>query len=110
MYNKERTLKENWVIKIRKNIVTVNKTKRSLNSFDDKGFCVNNIERYPHDNDLYAFENDLINKAINAPLKLLINFCLIEDKNLLIENIKELTINDERELIFADITVYIDLP
>ena len=70
-----------------------------------------NFESYPHDNDLYLCKKNLINKK--ASLELLKRLGLekyIGDQNLIIENIKELTINDERELILAAITVYNDLP
>ena len=72
-----------------------------------------NFKSYPHDDDLYLFKKDLINKTNKAPLELLIKIAIkngIGHKNLLIENNKELTINDERELIPAAITVFNDLP
>ena len=50
---------------------------------------------------------------INASIELLLKLGLdkvLGEKNILIESFKELTINDERELIFSVITVYNDLP
>ena len=76
-------------------------TKISLNIFDDKRFYVNNIKSYPHDENLYLFKRDLVNKICEAYLNL--------NKDLLINNFKELTINDDRKLILAAITLYNDL-
>ena len=73
---------------------------------------MNNIESYPHDNDLYLFQQNLINRINNAAVELLIKLGLdkdVGDKNLLIENIKELTINDDREVMLAAITANLDL-
>ena len=87
-------------------MTTTKTSKISLNSFDDKGFYVNNIKSYPHDENLYLFKRDLVNKTCKAgwgraslvtptkakgpsPNK---NASLDGDKDLLIKNINELTI------------------
>ena len=64
------------------------------------------------DENLYLFKRDLVNKIDepgfpikNASVKLL-RRSLDGDKDLLINNIKELTINDDRKLILAAITLY----
>ena len=62
---------------------------------DDKRFFVNNIKSYPHDENLYLFKRDLVNKVNVASLDL--------DKDQLAINILELTINGDRELIMASI-------
>ena len=67
----------------------------SLTNFNDKRFYVNKFKNYPHDENLYLFKTDLVNK--------------IElDKNQLVNNILELTINDDSELIEAAIKLYND--
>ena len=88
----------------------------SLNTFDDKRFYVNYIKSYPHDEKVYLFKRDLLNKICEAgwgtkaeapsPIK---NASLDGDKDLLVNNILELTINDDRKLIEAAITLYNDL-
>ena len=91
-------------------MTTTKTSKISLNTFDDKRFYVNNIKSYPHDENLYLFKRDLINKIKNASLELLIKLGLELDinKDSLINNIKELAINDDRKLILAAITLYND--
>ena len=96
-------------------MTTTKTSKISLNTFDDKRFYVNKNKSYSHDENLYLFKKDLINKICeagstnkNASLKML-RRSLDGDKNLLINNIKELTINDDRKLILAAITLYNDL-
>ena len=98
-------------------------SKISLNSFDDKRFYVNNIKSYPHDKNLYLFKRDLVKKICEAgwgraslvtPTKAKgpsqkKNASLDGDKDLLVNNINELTINDDRKLILAAITLYNDL-
>ena len=66
------------------------------------------------DENLYLFKRDLVNKIgeagfpiKNASVKLL-RRSLDGDKDLLINNIKELTINDDRKLFLAAITLYND--
>ena len=101
MNNIQRTVDECRIQKIGNNMTTTKTTKISLNIFDDKRFYVNNIKNYPHDENLYLFKRDLVNKICEAYLNL--------NKDLLINNIKELTINDDRKLILAAITLYNDL-
>ena len=116
MYNTERTVDECRIQKIGDNMTTTKTSKISLNTFDDKRFYVNNIKSYPHDENLYLFKRDLINKIsvaswgtkTKAP-SLIKNASLDGDKDLLVNNILELTINDDRNLIEAAITLYNDL-
>ena len=123
MYNTERSVDECRIQKIGDNMTTTKTSKISLNTFDDKRFYGNNIKSYPHDENLYLFKRDLVNKICEAgwgraslvtPTKakspsLIKNASLDGDKDLLINNIKELTINDDRKLILAAITLYNDL-
>ena len=67
--------------------MTTKTSKISLNAFDDKRFCVNNIKSYPHDENLYLFKRDLVTKINVASLDL--------DKDQLTNNILELSINDD---------------
>ena len=101
MNNTQRTVDESRIQKVGNNMTTTKTSKISLNIFDDKRFYVNNIESYPHDENLYLFKRDLVNKICEAYLNL--------NKDLLIINILELTINDDRKLIEAAITLYNDL-
>ena len=111
MYNSERSVDECRIQKVGDNMTTTKTSKISLNTFDDKRFYVNNIKSYPHDENLYLFKRDLINKIKNASLELLIKLGLELDinKDSLINNIKELTINDDRKLFLATITLYNEL-
>ena len=122
MYNTERSVDECRIQKVGDNMTTTKTSKISLNTFD-KRFYGNNIKSYPHDENLYLFKRDLVNKICDAgwgraslvtPTKaksrsLIKNASLDGDKDLLINNIKELTINDDRKLILAAITLYNDL-
>ena len=130
MYNTERTVDERRIQKFGDNMTTIKTSKISLNTFDDKRFYVNNIKSHPHDENLYLFKRDLVNKICeagwgrpslvtptkaktpspikNASVKLL-RRSLDEDKDLLVNNILELTINDDRKLIEATITLFNDL-
>ena len=97
-------------------MTTTKTSKISLNVFDDKRFYVNNIKSYPQDENLYLFKRDLINKICEAGWgtkaegpSLIRRTSLDGDKDLLINNILELTINDDRKLIEAAITLYNDL-
>ena len=86
-------------------------SKISLNTFDYKTFYVNNIKSYPHDENLYLFKRDLVNKINNTILELLIKLGLNVSKESLesiINNILELTINDDRLIIEAAIKLYND--
>ena len=69
-------------------MTTTKTTKIRLNTFHDQSFYVNNIKSYPHDENLYLFQRDLVNKIKAALLDL--------DKDQLANNILELTINDDR--------------
>ena len=111
MYNTERSVDECRIQKVGDNMTTTKTSKISLNTFDDKRFYVNNIRSYPHDENLYLFKRDLINKIKNPSLELLIKLGLELDinKDSLINNVKELTIKDDRKLILAVITLYNDL-
>ena len=115
MYNTERTVDECRMQKVGDNITTTKTSKISLNTFDDKKFCVNNIKSYPLDGNLYLFKRDLVNKICEAvsPNRIasvkLLRRSLDGDKDLLVYNILELTINDDRKLIEAAIALYNDL-
>ena len=89
-------------------MTTTKTSKISVNTFDDKRFYVNNNKNYPHDENLYLLKKDLINKIWETG-SLIKKASLDGDKDLLVNNILELTINDDRELIEAAITLYNDL-
>ena len=115
MYNTERSVDECRIQKFGDNMTTTKTSKISLNTFDDRRFDVNNIKSYCHDANLYLFKRDLVNKISeagslikNASVKLL-RRSLDGDKDLLVNNILELTINDDRKLFEAAITLYNDL-
>ena len=98
--------------KVGDNMTTTKTSKISLNTFDDKRFYVNNNKSYPHDENLYLFKRDLVNKIKNTSLEVLIKLRLDvgkESLESLIKNILELTINDDRMLIEANIKLYNDL-
>ena len=121
LYNTERTVDECRIEKVGDNMTTTKTSKISLNRFDDKRFYVNNIKSHPHDENLYLFKRDLINKICEAgwgraslvtptktkapsPIK---NASLDGDKDLLVNNILELTINGHRlKLLLHYIMVY----
>ena len=112
MNNTQRTVDECRIQKVGDNMTTTKTSKISLNIFDDKRFYVNNIKSYPHDKDLYFFKRDLIKKICEAGS--LINTTSTEldnkyNKDLLINNILEITTNDDRKLIEAYIRLYNDL-
>ena len=65
-----------------------------------KLFYVNNIKSYSHDENLNLFNRDLVNKIYQASLSL--------DKNQLVKNKLELTINYDRKLIESAIRLYND--
>ena len=119
--NRERIIEESRIQKVGRSMATIKISKRSLSNFDDKRFYVNNIKSYPHDEDLYLFKRDLINKIREAaspirepvsPIKKTIDRDknkLIGEATLLINNIMELTINSNRELIEAANRLYNEL-
>ena len=112
MNNTQRTVDECRIQKVGHNMTTTKTSKISLNTFDDTRFYVNNIKSYPHDENLYLFKIDLTKKINTAPIELLMKLGLDVSKESLesfINNIKELTINDDRKLILAIITLYNDL-
>ena len=93
-------------------MTTTKTSKISLNRFDDKRFYVNNIKSYLHDENLYLFKRDLIKMIYTTPIELLIKLGLDVSKESLeslINNILELTINDDRKLIEAAIRLYNNL-
>ena len=123
MYNTERSVDECRVQKVCDNMTTTKTSQISLNTFDDKRVYVKNFKSYPHDENLYLFRIDLVNKICEAdwgraslvtptkakgpsPIK---NVSLDGDKDLLVNKIQELTINDDRTLIEAAFTLYNDL-
>ena len=71
-----------------------------------KKFFVNNFKSYPYDQNLYLFKGGLINKIIATPLEKLVELKQSVNKQLKINNIKELTINYDRKLILAAIKLY----
>ena len=86
--------------------MTTTKTSNiSLNTFDDKRFYVNNIKSYPHDENLFLFKRDLINMIYQADPSL-----FKESLEVIINNIKELIIKEDRKFIEAAIRLYNDLP
>ena len=107
MNNTQRTVDECRIQKVGDNMTTTKTSKISLNTFDGKRFYVNNIKSYPHDENLYLFKRDLI-KMIQASVKLL-RRSLDGDKDLLVNNVLELTINDDRKLIEVAIILYNEL-
>ena len=112
MNNTQRTVDECRIQKVGDNMTTTKTSKISLNIFDDKRFFVNNIKSYPHDKELYLFKRDLIKKICEAGS--LINTTSTEldnkyNKDFFINNILELTTNDDRKLIEAYIRLYNDL-
>ena len=86
-------------------MTTTKISKISLNTFDDKRFYVNNIKSYPHDENLFLFKRDLINNIHQADPSL-----FNESLEVIINNIKELTIKEDRKFIEAAIRLYNDLP
>ena len=101
MNNTQRTVDECRIQKVGDNMTTTKTIKISLNTFDDKRFYVNNIKSYPHDENLYLFKSDFIKMIRQASLD--------GEKDLLVNNILELTINDDRKLIEVAIILYNEL-
>ena len=116
MNNTQRTVDECRIQKVGDNMTTTKTSKISLNTFDDKRFYVNNIKSYPHDENLYLFKRDLIKMIHQASVNeqssrftKLLRRSLDGDKDLLVNNILELTINDDRKLIEVAIILYNEL-
>ena len=109
MYNTERSVDECRIQKVGDNMTTTKTSKISLNTFDDKRFYVNNIKSYPHDENLYLFKRGLIKMIleVGSPVKLGLELDI--NKDLVINIIKDLTINSNRKLIEAAIILYNDL-
>ena len=115
--NKERIAEESRIQKVGSCMATIKISKRSLSNFDDKRFYVNNIKSYPLDGNMYLIKRDLVNKICertssvasqahslinNTTLELLIKLGLDVSKEsleALINNIKELTIKEDRKFI-----------
>ena len=104
MYYTERSVDECRIQKVGDNMTTTKTSKISLNTFDDKRFHVKIIKSYSHDEILYLFKRDLVKKICEAgwgtktksPF-LIKNASLDGDKDLLVNNILELTINDDKK-------------
>ena len=112
MNNTQRTVDECRIQKAGDNMTTTKTSKISLNIIDDKRFYINNIKSYPHDGNLYLFKRDLANKINNSTLELIIKLGLNVNKEsleVLINNIKELTIKEDRKLIEAAIRLNNDI-
>ena len=101
MNNTQRTVDECRIQKVGDNMTTTKTSKISLNTFDDERFYVNNVKSYPHDENLYLFKRDLIKMIHQASLD--------GDKDVLVNNILELTINDDRKLFEVAIKLYNEL-
>ena len=99
MHNTQRTVDECIIQKVGDNMTTTKTSKISLNTFDDERFYVNNIKSYPIDENLYLFKRDLIKKIYPADPSL----------DVIINNIKELTIKEDRKFIEATIRLYNEL-
>ena len=101
MYNTQRTLDGCRIEKVGDNMSTTKTSTISLSTFDDKRFYVSNVKSYPHVENIYLFKRGLVNKIYRASLDL--------RKNQLVNNILELTINNNKKLIGAAIRLYNDL-
>ena len=116
MNNTQRTVDECRIQKIGDNMTTTKTSRISLNIIDDKRFYVNNIKSYPHDENLYLFKRDLIKMIRQASVNeqssrftKLLRRSLDGDKDLLVNNILELTLNDDRKLKEVAIILYNEL-
>ena len=126
--NKERIVEESRIQKVGSCMATIKISKRSLSNFDDKRFSVNNIKSYPLYEIMHLFKRGLVNKICewissvasqggslvnNTTLELLIKLGLDVSKEsleALINNIKELTIKEDRKFIETAIRLYNNLP
>ena len=95
----QRTIDECRIQKVGDNMTTTKTSKISLHIFDDKMFCVNNIKSYPHDENVYLFKKDLVNKICERTSFMTSQASLNLNKGQLVNNILELTINDDRKLL-----------
>ena len=109
MYNTQRNVDECRIPKSGDKMTRNETSKISLKKFDDKRFYVINNKSFPHDENLYLFERDLIKKIKTTPTYLLIKLGLGASKESLTDNILELTINDDRKLIEAATRLHNDL-
>ena len=82
MFDTEIILEECRVQKVGDNSTTTKTGKTSLSSFDDKTFYVKIIKSYPHNESLYLFKRDLLNKINTTPIKLLIKPEVDEDNSI----------------------------
>ena len=62
MNNTQRTVDESRIQKVGDSMTTTKTSKMSLNTFDDKNFYINSIKSYLHDENLYLFKPDRVNK------------------------------------------------
>ena len=122
--NKERIVEESGIQKLGSCMATIKISKRSFSNFNDKRFYVNNIKSYPLDENIYLIKRDLVNKICkrissvasqagslinNTTLELLIKLGLDVSKEsleALINNMKELTIKEDRKFIETAIILY----
>ena len=119
MDNNERIVEECRVQKFGNKMSTIRRNKCRLNNVDDKKFYVIDVKIYPHDENLYPFKRDLINKMNNTNLELdwgLAQFwgpgpqaASLLDTDKLTKNILQLTTNDDRKFIDSAIELYNDL-
>ena len=96
IYDKERVVEASRIRKVGCSMTSIKLSKRSLSNFDDKRFYKNKIKSYPHDKNMYLFKRDSLAKFKKRLYR-------DKEKDHLINNFKELTINSNRELIEAAI-------
>ena len=108
MDNEERIVEEYRIQKVGDKMSTIKTKKRILNNFFDKRFIKIILKAILMIRD-YIFLKDLIKKINTTPIELLLKFGLDEGEEALINNIRELTINDDIKLIEAAIRLYNDL-
>ena len=106
--NKERIVEESRIQKVGICMATIKINKRYLSNFDDKRFYVKNIKSYPLDENMCLFKRVLVNK-ISQQNPSMANPAPIGETGSRINNIKELTINDDRKFIEAAIRLYNEL-
>ena len=108
MNNTQRTIDECRIQKVGDNMTTTKTSKIGLNKFDDKRFYVNNIKVILMMR-IYIYSRDLVNKICERTSSMASQASLNLNKEQLVNNILELTINDDRRLIEAAIRLYNDL-